>query len=149
MERRNLTQPLGQKKKYQTSLMKVSKEFCALKLLYNSNPLVLAISNPTSVRVKNFKTLIKFSEKLQIVLLYNSDWPFGPGLGNETFSVDSDVQMNDMVSLRSGDTLTRTLSGFEILNNANLIFQKWLVSRHFANIFHYLNFSEEYLWEFS
>ena len=32
-----------------------------------------------------------------------------------------------------------------ILNNAALIFQKWLVSRHFANIFHYLNFSEEYL----
>ena len=41
--------------------------------------------------------------------------------------------------------LTRRLSGFEILNNATLIFQKWLVSRHFANIFHYLNFSEEYL----
>jgi len=41
--------------------------------------------------------------------------------------------------------LTRKLSGFEILNNATLIFQKWLVSRHFANIFHYLNFSEEYL----
>ena len=32
-----------------------------------------------------------------------------------------------------------------ILNNATLIFQKWLVSRRFANIFHYLNFSEEYL----
>ena len=41
--------------------------------------------------------------------------------------------------------LTRTLSAFEILNNATVIFQKWLVSRHFANIFHYLNFSEEYL----
>ena len=41
--------------------------------------------------------------------------------------------------------LTRRLSGFEILNNATLIFQKWLVSRHSANIFHYLNFSEEYL----
>ena len=41
--------------------------------------------------------------------------------------------------------LTRRLSGFEILNNASLIFQNWLVSRHFANIFHYLNFSEEYL----
>ena len=41
--------------------------------------------------------------------------------------------------------LTRRLSGFEILNNATLIFQKWLVSRHFAIIFHYLNFSEEYL----
>ena len=40
--------------------------------------------------------------------------------------------------------LTRMLSGFEILNNATLILQKWLVSRHFANIFHYLNFSEEY-----
>ena len=36
--------------------------------------------------------------------------------------------------------LTRRLSGFEILNNTTLIFQKWLVSRHFANIFHYLNF---------
>ena len=45
--------------------------------------------------------------------------------------------------------LTRTLAGFEFLNNATLIFQKWLVSRHFANIFHYLNFSEEYLWQFS
>ena len=42
-------------------------------------------------------------------------------------------------------SLTRTLAGFEILNNATLIFQKWLVSRHFANIFPYLNFSEEYL----
>ena len=40
--------------------------------------------------------------------------------------------------------LTRRLSGFEILNNAILIFQKWLVSRIFANICHYLNFSEEY-----
>ena len=40
---------------------------------------------------------------------------------------------------------TRRLSGFEILNNATLIFQEWLVTRHFANIFHYLNFSEEYL----
>ena len=45
--------------------------------------------------------------------------------------------------------LTRRLSGFEILNNETLIFQKWLISRHFANIFHYLNFSEEYLWQFS
>ena len=41
--------------------------------------------------------------------------------------------------------LTRRLSGFKILYNATLIFQKWHVSRHFANIFHYLNFSEEYL----
>ena len=41
--------------------------------------------------------------------------------------------------------LTRRLSGFEILDNATLILQKWLVSRHFANIFHNLNFSEEYL----
>ena len=40
--------------------------------------------------------------------------------------------------------LTHRLSGFEILNNATLIFQKWLVSRIFANIFHYLNFSEEH-----
>ena len=44
--------------------------------------------------------------------------------------------------------LTRRLSRFEILNNTTLIFQKWLVSRHFANIFHNLNFSEEYLWQF-
>ena len=42
-------------------------------------------------------------------------------------------------------TLTHRLSGFEILNNATLIFQKWLVSRHFGNVFRYLNFSEEYL----
>jgi len=41
--------------------------------------------------------------------------------------------------------LTRRLSGFEILNNVTLIFQKWLVSRHFANICHYLNFPEENL----
>ena len=40
--------------------------------------------------------------------------------------------------------LTRRLSGFEILNNASLIFQKWLVSRIFANICRYLNFPEEY-----
>ena len=45
--------------------------------------------------------------------------------------------------------LTRRLSEFKILNNATLICQKWLLSRHFANIFHYLNFSEEYLWQFS
>ena len=45
--------------------------------------------------------------------------------------------------------LTRTLAGFEFLNNATLIFQKWLVSRHFANIFHYLIFCEEYLCQFS
>ena len=31
--------------------------------------------------------------------------------------------------------LTRRLSGFEILNNATLIFQKWLVSMIFPNIF--------------
>ena len=37
-------------------------------------------------------------------------------------------------------TLTRRLTGFEILNNATLIFQKWLVSGIFANICHYLNF---------
>ena len=46
---------------------------------------------------------------------------------------------------RASFALTRRLAGFEILNNAILIFQKWLVSRHFANIFHYLNFYEEYL----
>ena len=46
-------------------------------------------------------------------------------------------------------SLTRRLSGFEILNNASLIFQKWLVSRHFANNFHYLNFSEVHFWQFS
>ena len=40
--------------------------------------------------------------------------------------------------------LTRRLSGFEILNNATVNFQKWFVFRHFANIFHHLNFAEEY-----
>ena len=45
--------------------------------------------------------------------------------------------------------LTRRLSGFEILNNTTLIFQEWLVSRHFGHIFHYLNFPEEYLSQFS
>ena len=39
--------------------------------------------------------------------------------------------------------LTRRLSGLEILNNATLIIQKWLVSRLLANIFHYLNSFEE------
>ena len=50
--------------------------------------------------------------------------------------------------VRDSSALTRRLSGFEILNIATLIFQKWLVSRHFANticIFHYLNFSKTYL----
>ena len=51
----------------------------------------------------------------------------------------------NIVTFQISAILTRRLSGFEILNNATLIFQKWLVSRHFANIFHYLNFSEEYL----
>ena len=51
--------------------------------------------------------------------------------------------LKDVSSLFS--LLTRRLSGLEILNNATLLFQKWLVSRHFANIFHHLNFSEEYL----
>ena len=41
-------------------------------------------------------------------------------------------------------TLTRRLSGFEILNNATLIFQKWLVSRIFGNICHDLKSPEEY-----
>ena len=49
------------------------------------------------------------------------------------------IEIFDLVSL------TRRLSGFEIVNNATSIFQKWLVTGHFANIFHYLNFSEEYL----
>ena len=40
--------------------------------------------------------------------------------------------------------LTNRLSGFEILNNATLIYKEWLVFRLFTNIFHYLNFSEEY-----
>ena len=44
--------------------------------------------------------------------------------------------------------LTRRLSGLEILNNATLIIQKWLVSRLFANIFHYLNSAEEFKWQF-
>ena len=39
--------------------------------------------------------------------------------------------------------LTRRLPGFEILNNATIIFQKWLVPRHFGNTFHYLNFFED------
>ena len=51
------------------------------------------------------------------------------------------------LSLSEGERLylTPTLSGFEILNNATLIFQKWLVTRLFANIFHYFDFSEKYL----
>ena len=51
----------------------------------------------------------------------------------------------EYIQINLGLKLTRRLSGFEILNNATSIFQKWLVSGHFENIFHYLNFSEEYL----
>ena len=40
--------------------------------------------------------------------------------------------------------LTPRLSEFEVLHNATSIFQNWLVSRHFANIFHNLNFAEEH-----
>ena len=39
--------------------------------------------------------------------------------------------LKDVSSLFS--LLTRRLSGLEILNNETLLFQKWLVSRHFAN----------------
>ena len=55
------------------------------------------------------------------------------------------ARARNLVVFKNKAFLTRRLSGFEILNNATLIFQKWLVSRHFANVFHYLNFSEEYL----
>ena len=51
----------------------------------------------------------------------------------------------EYIQINLGLKLTRRLSGFEILNNATSIFQKWLVTGHFENIFHYLNFSEEYL----
>ena len=51
--------------------------------------------------------------------------------------------VNLKVSLSLAHVSTRRLSGFEILNNATSIFQKWLVTRHFANNFHHLNFSEE------
>ena len=34
-------------------------------------------------------------------------------------------------------------AGFEILNDATLIIQNWLVSRLFANIFQHPNFIEE------
>ena len=40
--------------------------------------------------------------------------------------------------------LTPRLSEFEVLHNATSIFQNWLVSRHFANIFHNLNFAEDH-----
>ena len=53
--------------------------------------------------------------------------------------------LENIVTFQIFAILTRRLSGFEILNNATLIFQKWLVSRHLANIFYYLNFYEEYL----
>ena len=42
------------------------------------------------------------------------------------------------------DSLTPTLSGFEILNDANLTIQNWQLTRLFASIFHYPNFSEEH-----
>ena len=47
--------------------------------------------------------------------------------------------LEDAVQAKGENFLTRRLSGFEILNNVTLIFQKWLVSRHFGNIFLYLN----------
>ena len=46
----------------------------------------------------------------------------------------NDILKNKNLTLN----LTRRPAGFEILNNTTLIFQKWLVSRHFANIFHYI-----------
>ena len=66
----------------------------------------------------------------------------------ELFDIDSDFSFDLYFFAEHFCFVTRRLSGFEILNNATLIFQKWLVSRHFANIFHYLNFSEEYLCQF-
>ena len=36
------------------------------------------------------------------------------------------------------------LSGLEILNDTTLMFQNWLVSMLFTNIFYYLNFAEEH-----
>ena len=51
---------------------------------------------------------------------------------------------SEVLLVRHSYLLTRRLSGYEILNNATSIFQKWLVSRIFGNIFHYLNFPEEY-----
>ena len=59
--------------------------------------------------------------------------------------VAPDLAKTVKVKSDPSEDLTRRLSGFEILNNTTLIFQKWLVSGHFANIFHYLNFPEEYL----
>ena len=41
------------------------------------------------------------------------------------------------------------LSAFEILNNATIIIQNWLVSRFFASIFQYLNFTEKHEWQFA
>ena len=48
----------------------------------------------------NFSTNVKIG-----VLVKNSEWSFGLGLGNESFSSDSDVQTTDIVSLRSGEIL--------------------------------------------
>ena len=45
--------------------------------------------------------------------------------------------------------LILTLSGFESLNDLTLIIQNRLVTRHFANIWHHLNFTEEHKWYFS
>ena len=46
-------------------------------------------------------------------------------------------ELSHTFEIQKNQNLTRRLSGLEILNNATLIIQKWLVSRLFANIFYH------------
>ena len=48
---------------------------------------------------------------------------------------------SSMLKNKNNDfSLTLTLSGIDILNNANAIIQNWLISMPFENIFDYLYF---------
>ena len=50
---------------------------------------------------------------------------------------------NSLALELNSTSLTLRLSGLEILNDATSIFQNWLLSRFFTNIFYNLNFTEE------
>ena len=60
--------------------------------------------------------------------------------GDEIVQVSHGTELTLIDSLLKA--LIHKLSGFQNFNNATFLFQKWLVSRLFANIFYHLNFSE-------
>ena len=82
-------------------------------------------------RPKNIKNLIQCSQQIYILSLIRYKNIF------------------ILISKLSRKILTRTLSKFEIFNDAILIFENWLVSKLFASIFYHLNFAEENKWKFS